>query len=115
MQRFVIHKVGVGSLGRLIGTYFAILGLIVGVISAVVSTVSVFANNSYGILAGIGIAALVVIGWVVVYPVVMFFLGWVQGAILALVFNFVIAGSGGLSVHLEETNLDATPKTKAVK
>lgn len=114
MQRYVIHKVGVGSLGRLIGTWFAILGLIVGVISAVVSTVSVFANNSYSVLAGIGIAALVVVGWVVLYPIVMFFLGWIQGAILALVFNFVVSGSGGLSVHLEETNLDGTPK-KAVK
>lgn len=115
MQRFVIHKVGVGSLGRLIGTWFAIVGLVVGLLSAVVSTVSVFANNSYSILAGIGIGALIVIGWVVVYPVVMYFIGWLQGAILALVFNFVVSGAGGLSVELEETALDGTSKAKTTK
>ncbi|MFO0882183.1 MAG: hypothetical protein U0491_01925 [Candidatus Saccharimonadales bacterium] len=38
MQRLVVHKVGVGSLGKLIGTWFAIIGVVVGIISAVVST-----------------------------------------------------------------------------
>ena len=115
MQRFVIHKVGVGSLGRLVGTWFAIVGLIVGLLSAVVSTVSVFANNSYSIIAGIGIGALIVIGWVIVYPVVMYFIGWIQGAILALVFNFVVSGAGGLSIELEETALDGASKAKTTK
>ena len=111
MQRLVVHKVGVGSLGKLVGTWFAIVGVVVGVISAVVSTVSVFANNDYSFLAGIGIAILLVLGWVLLYPVLMFFIGWLQGAILAVVFNVVIAGSGGLSVHVEETNMDGTPVT----
>lgn len=112
MQRLVVHKVGVGSLGKLIGTWFAIIGVVVGVISAVVSTVSVFANNSYSFLAGLGIAVLLVVGWVLIYPVIMFLLGWLQGAILAVVFNVVVSGSGGLSVHVEETNMDGTALTK---
>ena len=112
MQRLVVHKVGVGSLGKLIGTWFAIIGVVVGVISAVVSTVSVFANNSYSFLAGLGIAVLLVVGWALIYPVIMFLLGWLQGAILAVVFNVVVSGSGGLSVHVEETNMDGTALTK---
>jgi hypothetical protein len=110
MKRYLVHKLGVGSLGKLIGVWFALVGLFVGVISAVVSVVSVFANNDYSVLAGVGIAALLAVGWVVVYPVVMFFIGWLQGAILAIIFNVVVAGSGGLSMHMEETNMDGTPK-----
>ena len=112
MQRLVVHKVGVGSLGKLIGTWFAIIGVVVGVISSVVSTVSVFANNSYSFLAGLGIAVLLVAGWVLLYPIIMFLVGWLQGAILAVVFNVVVSGSGGLSVHVEETNMDGTALTK---
>ncbi|MFO0882184.1 MAG: hypothetical protein U0491_01930 [Candidatus Saccharimonadales bacterium] len=67
---------------------------------------SAFANNSYSFLAGLGIAVLLVVGWVLIYPVIMFLLGWLQGAILAVVFNVVVSGSGGLSVHVEETNMD---------
>ncbi len=112
MQRLVVHKVGVGSLAKLVGVWFAIVGLVLGVISAVVSAVSVFANNSYSLLGGIAVAILVVLGWVLVYPVVMYLVGWVQGAILAVVFNVVISGSGGLSVHVEETNMDGTSLAK---
>mgnify|MGYP000961097601 FL=1 len=108
MQRLVVHKVGVGSLAKLIGVWFAIIGIVVGVISAVVSAVSVFANNSYSFLGGLFVAVLVVVGWVFLYPIVMFFIGWIQGAILAVVFNVVVAGSGGLSVHVEETNMDGS-------
>lgn len=108
MQRLVVHKVGVGSLAKLIGVWFALVGLVIGVISAVVSTVSVFANYDYSVLGGIGVAILLVIGWVFVYPIVMFVIGWIQGAILAVIFNVVISGSGGLSVHVEETSMDGT-------
>ena len=108
MQRLVVHKVGVGSLAKLIGVWFAIIGIVVGVISAVVSAVSVFANNSYSFLGGLFVAVLVVVGWVFLYPIVMFFIGWIQGAILAVVFNVVGAGSGGLSVHVEETSMDGS-------
>ena len=108
MQRLVVHKVGVGSLAKLIGVWFALVGLVIGVISAVVSVVTVFAENDYSVLGGIAIAALVSIGWVFVYPVIMYLVGWIQGAVLAIVFNVVISGSGGLSVHVEETNMDGT-------
>lgn len=108
MQRLVVHKVGVGSLAKLIGVWFALVGLVIGVISAVVSTVTVFAEYDYSILGGIAVAALLAVGWVFVYPVIMYLVGWIQGAVLAIVFNVVISGSGGLSVHVEETNMDGT-------
>jgi hypothetical protein len=102
MKELVVHKVGVSSLGRLVGTWASIIGLIVGVLAAIVSVVSIFANNSYSVLGGIAVSALVVVGWVVLYPVIMFAFGWLQGAIIGLVFNFVVSGSGGLAIEVSE-------------
>jgi hypothetical protein len=112
MKKLVVHKVGISSLGKLVGVWAAILGLVVGVIGSVVSVVSVFENNNYSVLGGIGVALLVVLGWVIVYPVVMFVVGWVQGAIVAIVFNVVVAGSGGLTLDVEEGKLEVAPAKK---
>lgn len=112
MQRFVIHKVGVGSLGRLYGTWVSIVAFFAGLVGSVVTTVNVFANNSYSILAGIGVAVAIVFGYIIVLPIIGYVFGWLQGAVLAIVFNYVVTGSGGVSVHLEETNLDASPIAK---
>lgn len=114
MQRFVIHKVGIGSLGRLFGSWFAIIGLAVGIISALVSSIAIV-NQNYSFWETLGLTAVAAIGWAVLYPLMMFFIGWLQGAILALIFNVVVASSGGLSIHTEETNMDGTPKLKASK
>lgn len=103
MQRLVVHKVGVGSLAKLYGVWAAIVGIVVGVIAAVVTTVSLFQNNDFGVFSGLGVAVGVSLGWIVVYPFVMYLFGWLQGAVIAVVFNMVISGSGGLSVEVEET------------
>jgi hypothetical protein len=102
MKELTVHKVGVGSLGRLVGTWAAILGLIVGVLAAIVSVVAVFESNDYSVLGGLGVSALIVLGWTVVYPLVMFAFGWLQGAIIGLVFNLVVSGSGGLAIQVSE-------------
>ena len=47
------------------------------------------------------------LGWIIVYPLVMFLLGWIQGAIMAVVFNVVVAGSGGLDLEVAESKLEA--------
>lgn len=110
MKELVVHKVGVGSLGRLVGTWAAIVGLIVGVLAAIVSVVSVFANNDYSVLGGVFVSVLIVLGWIVLYPVVMFAFGWIQGAIIGLVFNFVVSGSGGLKIQVEEGSVAPVKK-----
>ena len=104
MQRLVVHKVGVGSLAKLYGVWASIIGLVAGVIAAVATTVSLFQNNDFSVLTGVGVAVGVSLGWILVYPFIMYLLGWLQGAVIALVFNMVISGSGGLSVEVEEVS-----------
>jgi hypothetical protein len=105
MQKLVVHKVGVMSLGKLVGVWGAILGVIIGVISAVVSAVGVVASNDFSVWGNILASVGIVLGWIIVYPLVMFLLGWLQGAIMAVVFNVVVSGSGGLDLEVEEAKL----------
>lgn len=114
MQRFLVQKVGIGSLGKLVGTWFAILGLLTGVVASVIAAVTIFDNNS-SVLLSILYSVLATVGLLILYPLVWFLVGWIQGAILAVIFNIVVAGSGGLSVHLEETKMDGTKLDNAKK
>ena len=107
MQKLVVHKVGVMSLGKLVGVWGAILGVIIGVISAVVSAVSVVAYNNFSVWGNIFASIGVVLAWVIAYPLVMFLLGWLQGAVMAVVFNVVVSGSGGLDLEVEEAKIVA--------
>ncbi len=103
MAKITITRVGVGSLAKLVGVWQAVIGLIVGIIAAVAGSVSVITNNNYStgtdILASIGI----VIAAIVIYPLIMFVVGWLQGAIIGIIFNFIISGSGGLEIDTLET------------
>ena len=110
MQKLTVRKVGVTSLGKLVGVWQAIIGLVIGVFGTVVTTVNLFEENTYGLFTRIGVAFLVALGWLVVYPLVMFLIGWIQGAILGVIFNIVVSGSGGLSLDVEEAKL--TPAKK---
>jgi hypothetical protein len=102
MQKVLVQKVGVSSLGKLFGTVNAIIGVVIGTISAIVSTVSVIANNNYGVLTDIFVSIGIVLLGVVVYPLVLFVVGWLYGAIVALVVNLVVGVSGGLEIEMQE-------------
>lgn len=105
MKKLTVRKVGVASVGRLVGTWVAIIALAVGIIGSIVSLVSLFDQNNFNLFTGLGVSALVVLSWLVLYPVVAFVIGWLQGAILALVFNIVVAGAGGLSIEVDEESV----------
>lgn len=109
MQRFLVHKVGIGSLGKLVGTWFAIIGLATGIIASVVTAVTIF-DKGGNVLLNVLYSVLATLALLILYPLVWFLVGWLQGAILAVIFNVVVAGSGGLSVHVEETKMDGTKK-----
>ena len=121
MKTLTVHRVGVASFAKLFGVWAAILGLLVGVVGAITSTVGVIANNNYSVLGDIGVSIAIIVGWVVVYPLVMFLIGWIQGAIVAIIFNIVVSGSGGLALTIDEEDMkvsnsvEKAPKTVSKK
>jgi CHASE2 domain-containing sensor protein len=102
MQRLLVQKVGVSSLGKLFGSVNGIVGLAIGLISSIVTTVSVISNNNYSVLTDIFAAVGIVLLGVVVYPLVLFAVGWLYGAIVALVINLFVGVSGGIELEVEE-------------
>jgi cell division protein FtsX len=102
VKNVTITKVGVGSLGKLLGAANAIISLIIGIIAAVVSTISVIANNNYSVLQDVFVALGIVFGYVLVLPLVAFAIGWLYGAIIALVWNVFLGASQGLDIEITD-------------
>ena len=99
----VITKVGVLSLGKLMGMMYAAIGLLFGVIYALVSIVGGGAMMAMGgggesamgggMMMGLGLAA------VIVLPIVYGLLGFIGGLLSALFFNIAAKYAGGLEVE----------------
>jgi hypothetical protein len=98
----VITKVGVLSLGKLLGIMYAAIGALFGVIYALFAVVGGGAMMAMGgnegamgggMMMGLGVAA------VVVLPIVYGILGFIGGLITALFFNLAAKYAGGLEIE----------------
>lgn len=97
-----VQKVGVGSMGKLVGTVNGAVGLAIGILSAIIVTANylVYTNDSFFVelFTSIGI----VLASVILYPLLAYILGWLYGALIGIVFNLVVGLSGGLELTTEE-------------
>ncbi len=101
-RSIIVQKTGVSSIGRLIGTVNLIVGLVVGFLASIVGIVSYLSYNSNGVVADIFISIGILLVGVIVYPLVLFALGWLYGALVALIFNLVIGVSGGVELTIAD-------------
>ena len=101
-KKISITKVGVGSLGKLVGTVNAIVALAIGIVASIVTTVGVISNNDYSILVDILTSIGIVLIGVIVYPLIGLMFGWLYGALIAVIWNAVLGVSGGLDITTEE-------------
>lgn len=103
MSNITVTKVGVLSIGKLIGTVNVIVGLAIGIIAAIAATVTYLTSNSLGFFEGLLGSLAIVLTAVVLYPLVMFAFGWLYGVLVAFIFNVVIGVSGGVELTTENT------------
>jgi hypothetical protein len=101
-RSIIVQKTGVSSIARLVGTVNLIIGLVVGFLGAIAAIVSYLHYNSNGFLADAFISVGILLVGVVVYPLVLFALGWLYGALVALIFNLVIGVSGGVELTVAD-------------
>lgn len=101
MSTITVTKVGVLSIAKLAGTVNVIIALAVGVIAAVAGTVAYFNAGSYGFFEGLLGTIAIVLAAVVLYPLVMFSLAWLYGALAAFIFNVVVGVSGGVELTVD--------------
>jgi len=98
----VITKVGVMSLGKLMGLLYAAIGIIFGLLYALFAVVGGGAMMAMGggdgamgggMMMGMGIAA------VIILPIFYGVLGFIGGLITALLFNLAAKYTGGLEIE----------------
>lgn len=103
-----IQKIPVLPFALMLGCIGAVIGIIVGIIYAVVfgALFSAILSNipaSTGNLPNSGILGLFFgLAAIVIMPIVMFVGGFVQGAIIAFVYNFLAPRIGGIKLQFKE-------------
>jgi hypothetical protein len=91
-----LKKIGVLSSGINTAIYAALLGLLVGVMFALVSLLGAgFGGEGAGAMAGMGVFA------AILFPIFYGAAGFVGGVIGAFFMNLAFRITGGLELHLE--------------
>ncbi len=97
-----IQKVGVFSLGRILGALYAALGLMIGAFFSVVALVGGLASQMGGETQMGGIVAVVMgVAATVVFPLLYGLMGFLSGLLTALGYNLAAKVSGGLEIEIE--------------
>lgn len=96
------------SLGKVQGAVSALLGLIIGVITAffwgltVLLGIASSGQNAEGTGALIGFGLLFGVGALILYPIILGIVGFIGGLITALFYNLVARFVGGLEIEVED-------------
>ncbi len=104
----MIRKIGALSLGKVQGAISALLGLIIGAITAFFWVLTVLlgiassGQNAEGTGALVGFGLLFGIGALILYPIILGIVGFIGGLITALFYNLVARFVGGLEIEVED-------------
>lgn len=95
-----VTKVGVGSFAKVVGIAYALIGAVLGLLATIaVAAGAITADTTFVKTLGVSVLAF---GWgVIIYPLILFVVGWIEGAIVAVVLNFVFKESKGLELELD--------------
>ncbi|HBO64929.1 TPA: hypothetical protein DD425_03135 [Candidatus Saccharibacteria bacterium] len=102
MKNITVTKVGILSIGKLVGTVNVIVALFVGIIASIVGTTTYLINSTEGFFDNLLASLAIILTAVILYPLVMFALGWLYGIVVSFIFNVVIGVSGGVGLTVEE-------------
>jgi uncharacterized membrane protein len=100
MKVLTINRVRVGSLAKVVGVVQAVFGFVYG-LGLTLAVTSDAINEGTGFVRTLGVSVFVLGMAVIFLPLVGFLLGWIQGAVAALVLNFVFAESKGLELEVD--------------
>lgn len=91
-----IEKIGVSSAAKIYGLTLGILGFVIGVFYALFLTAfsGLLGDEMSSFGTGIGI------GMAIVFPIIYGIMGFIVGALGAVIYNFVASKIGGLEIQL---------------
>lgn len=100
MKTLTIQKIRVGSFAKVTGITQAVFGFVYGLILSIgVASEAITANT--GFVKALGISVFAVGLSVLLIPFVAFVIGWIQGAVAAIILNFVFTESKGLDLEVD--------------
>jgi|SRR5579864_920586 len=101
MAKSVIRRLGVLSVAKTQGTLYALLGLIVGAVVALLALFGAALGSSMGSdHQGSIFSAALGVGAIVIFPVVYGLVGFVAGLLIAALYNLVAGITGGVEIEL---------------
>lgn len=103
MKKLTIKRLETLTIAKFVGTVNAIISIVVGLIGSFGAIISIVASNEYGAWESFGLSVALLAAGLILYPMLMFFIGWLYGALMALIFNIFVTFSGGITVDVEET------------
>jgi hypothetical protein len=94
-----IEKIGVSSAAKIYGVTLGILGFVIGIFYALfLSAFSGILGESFPIEGAGGLGLIMII----VFPIMYGILGFIMGALGAVIYNFVASKMGGLEIQLSK-------------
>jgi hypothetical protein len=98
----VLRRIGILSCGKVMGTLYAVMGLILGGIMSLISVIGVAVAQRPNGGEEIG-AMFFGVGAVILLPIFYGITGFIGGIIMAAVYNFVAGVVGGVELDLQPT------------
>lgn len=102
MKKLMIRRIGVGSFAKFIGVANAIWVFIAAFFGMFAGFAAVVETDDLNIFGKIGATIAVAAVALVVVPLIAFLLGWLYGAVVALVANLFLHTARGVELDVEE-------------
>ena len=101
MKTLTVSRLKVGSFAKVVGIVQAVFGFVTGLLVTInVAAATIHEGSRF--VETLGVSMFVLGMAIIIFPLIGFVVGWVQGAIAALIINFAFRESGGLDVEVEE-------------
>src|SRR5262245_14742393 len=97
----VLKSVGVMSCGKIAGTLYGLMGILIGGIFALISTLGLAFGPGASNHAPPWLGAIFGVGAVVLFPIFYGIMGFIGGLITALLYNLLAGVVGGIEVELQ--------------
>lgn len=111
-RNVTIQRLEAITIGKLVGAFNGIIGVVMGTLTSIVAVIGVVSNNDYGIGMDILVSICILLSGIIVYPIIAYAIGWIYGWLLGLVFNLVVGVSGGINMVVEEKAVAAKAADK---
>ena len=97
----VLKSVGVMSCGKIAGTLYGLMGVLIGGILALFSTLGLALGQGSSSQGPAWFAAIFGVGAIVFVPIVYGIMGFIGGLITALLYNLLAGFVGGIEMELQ--------------